>query len=546
MANKHLVTQGELNNTIAGLGALADNLSQHVNQSFSEAHGWSIVDSAYFDTGGNYHTDFGNNSTLVPIPGVYNTGVNNDNTLATPGSVDLHWTLVQSASKTYPGPDAPIITPLPSGYASSGPNSQAIGARVSGTVSDGTYKFRLTFNLTGLNAATAIINGVWSSDNTTKAVLLNGNTTGYTCGSGTQKKQPANQFQLNGGFLPGVNTLEFVVSNSDGPVSLRVELTGRAAVGGVFSIPGVYNTGVTDSGSLDTLGGPDKHWTLIQSADSGNPGPNAIVISKLDPTWSPNTSVSQWIGPRTDASVNAPAGDYVYRLTFDLTGYIASTALVKGTFVSDDITTQVLLNGQVTGVTNTTTNLSNTKKYTTSFVLASGFQAGTNTLDFKVNNKSGGGTGLRVELTGTASPSGTNVTSRVLRLTIGGEVFYIPAQLSGGIDGQADPTIQQSSGIVSPQSADPAYDLTVGSPTVARIVTAFADTLNAISQSASDALVEHAGSAAESVHGGLSWQTEQTFTSAAYLVGRRTVNITIDGVPYKIVADTNVKGPLNS
>ena len=240
-------------------------------------------------------------------------------------------------------------------------------------------------------------------------------------------------------------------------------------------------------------------------------------------------------------------GNYTYRLSFDLTGYIPATAILKGTFVSDDTVYQVLLNGQITGINNgaaNTTN-SNTKQYTTSFVITAGFQAGLNTLDFFVYNGVTN-TGLRVEINGTAAKAGNNLVSRVLRLTIGGNVFYIPAQASGGLDGTPDPAIPSFSGIVSPQSADPASDLTAGSPTSAELVTTFAALLNAISDSASNALFQHAGSPAEGVHGGLSWQQDSIVTTGGYLVGRRTVNLLINGVQYKLVADTNVSGPLNS
>ncbi len=546
MSFKHLVTQDELRTTIDSLNALADNLDEHVNQSLSKAHGWNIIDSTYLDTGGNYHTDFGNQSTLVSIPGLYNTGVNNNNTLANPGSTDQHWTMIQSASKTYPGPAAVIETPLKPTYATDGPNSQWIGAAVAGNVTGGTYKFRISFDLTGLNAASAIISGRWAVDNHATALLLNGNSTGYTLPGSTWTQQPTSQFQLSGPFLPGVNTLDFVVVGTGGPASLRVEINGKAAVGGAFSIPGIYNTGVNSDGTLARLGSADQHWTLIQSSSPTFYGPNAYVVNPLDSTWAKNTAISPWIGPSVGSgSTNFPSGSYTYRLTFNLTGYVPGATVLKGTFVSDDLTTAVLLNGQVTGVTNTPLGTTKSKSFTWSFVITSGFLAGVNTLDFVVNNATTH-TGLRVEITGTAPKSGSGQVSRVLRLTVGGTVLYIPCQQSGGLDGTLDPAIPVFTGIVSPQSADPATDLTVGSPTSTELVTTFADVLSAISGAASDTLLQHAGSPAETVHSGISFQPDQVFTTGGFLAGRRTVNILISGVQYKIVADTNLSGPLNS
>lgn len=546
MSVKSLVTQDELRTTIDSLNALADNLDEHVNQSLSLAHGWNLVNHTYLDTGGNYQTDFGSAASLISIPGLFNTGVNNNNTLASPGTVDQHWTMVQSASAAHPGPQAYIGNPIPNGYASSGPNSQALFAAPDGTtgVSGGTYIFRITFDLTGLNPATAVISGVWNSDNSTTGILLNGNATGYTSGS-TFNVQPAAQFLLNGPFLPGVNTLDFVISNSGGPVSVRVEVSGKASVGGAFSIPGVFNTGVNSNGSLAPLASIDQHWRLIQSPSPVNPGPNALVINGLDSSWARNSPLSQWIGPGSNAGgANYTLGNYIYRLTFDLTGFVPGAAILKGSWFSDDVTTSVLLNGQVTGVTNALLTSSHTKNVSTSFVITSGFQAGVNTLDFVVNNTATH-TGLKVEITGTAPRAGSNLSSLVLRLTVGGNVLYIPCQHSGGMDGVPDPAIPVFTGIVSPQSADPATDLTVGSPTSTELVTTFASVLSAISGSSSDTLLQHAGSPAETVHSGISFQPDQIFTTGGYLVGRRTINILLGGIQYKIVGDTSVGGPLN-
>lgn len=539
MAFKSLVTQDELKTTIAGLNALADNLSEHVNQSLSKAHGWSIIDTAYLDSGGIYQTDFGQ-SGFASIPGLSNTGVNNDGTLAAPGSVDTHWSLILSPDPAAPGPSAFIASPLTTKWSSNGPKSQWISPAADSTKQrkKGSYKWRVTFNLSGFNPASALIKGSWVSDDKTTTVLLNGIVTGIT-GPANFSKQPSagTAFSFNTGFVAGVNTLDFIVSNSGGgPTGIRVEVTGVASSGGVFPVPGLFNTGVNGSGVVLPQGSIDPHWTLIESSDPSNPGPN-LFLMKLGGGYAPNTSLSAWIGPRV--SGNVPTGNYKYRLSFDLTGFSPNTTILRGQFWSNDITQNVYLNGVALGLTNT----NNGKKYPTVFVITTGFVSGINTLDFVVhtNNQD---SGLRVEVTGTSSNSGTGLTSRVLRLTIGGNVFYFPCQQSGGLDGTPDPTIPSFSGIISPQSADPATDLTVGSPTPAELVTTFSDTLNAIANAASDTLLQHAGDQPESVHSGLSFQSDSIVNTAGNLVGRRTVNILINGVQYKIVGDFSPNGPL--
>jgi hypothetical protein len=541
MANEHLVTQGELADTIRGLDALANNLNEHVNQSLSKSHGLSLLSTAYLDSGGIYHTDFGQTG-YQPIPGLHNTGVNDDGTLATLGTVDTHWTLILSPDPVTPGPSTFVSNPIKSNWSSNGPKSQWISPAINASVSrkSGSYKFRITFNLSGFNPASAIISGSWVSDNKTTAVLLNGIVTGYTSPANFSKQPGAGAvFTLNSGFVPGVNTLDFIVNNDGGPVGIRVEVSGIATAGGVFAIPGLYATGVNDSNTVLPQGSVDPHWTLIQSADSNFPGPQAYVY-KLQGSYgyAPNSATSVWISPRPQG--DSAAGLYRYRLTFDLTGFNPNATILKGRFWSNDRTLNVYVNGIATGITNP----ENGKRYPTSFVITSGFLDGLNTIDFEVTTNHED-TGFRCEISGTASTTGSGLEAHVLRINIGGNVFYVPTQASGGLDGEPDPVIPVFTGIISPQSADPASDLTVGSPTPAKLITTFAEALNVISDAASTALSGHAGDSAENVHGGLSWQQDAIYTTTAYLVGRRSINIILDGVPYKIVADTNVNGPIN-
>jgi hypothetical protein len=547
MALGKLVTQGELANTIRGLDALANNLNEHVNQSLSQAHGWNTANGAYLDSGGIYQTDFGQ-SGFVPIPGIANTGANNDGTLASPGSVDSHWTLVLSADPSFPGPNAFIASPPSGAWSSNGPKSQWISPSANGTQNrkPGAYKYRLTFNLSGLNPASALVKGSWVSDNKTTTVLLNGITTGFTNPSNFSKQPSAGTpFQFTTGFVPGVNTLDFIVNNAaSSPTGIRVELIGLASAGGVSLIPTLFNTGVlADNTTQAPQGSVDLHWTLFQSPDPPNHGPNAFVRAVV-PQWLPNgTRPSKWIGPRVTG--NSANGIYIFRASFDLTGFSPNATIVKGQWFSDQRTIDVRINGISTGLKSGISQ----GTIPTSFVIASNFLAGINTLDFVVQRPDDGTgnlypVGFRCEVSGTSATGGSGLQPRVVRLDIDGNVFYTPAQASGGLDGETDPAIPSFTGIVSPQSADPADDLTVGSPASAELVTAFGLTLDPISQAAIDALLQHAGASAQGTHGGLTWQVENVFTTAAYLVGRRTINVLIGGVPYKIVADTNPNGPI--
>lgn len=102
-----------------------------------------------------------------------------------------------------------------------GPNSDA---QLNGPA--GNYDYRTTFSLAGLNAESASIKGVWSTDNAGVDILLNGASTGNTAGG----FQSFYNLAITTGFVDGLNTLDFIVNNADGPTGLRTELVGTADV----------------------------------------------------------------------------------------------------------------------------------------------------------------------------------------------------------------------------------------------------------------------------------------------------------------------------
>lgn len=120
------------------------------------------------------------------------------------------------------------------------------------------------------------------------------------------------------------------------------------------------------------------------------------------PPYIGDDSLSAWIGPNNDPQVDGPVGTYDYRTTFDLTGFYPSTATITGGWSSDNNGLQILLNGVDTG--NPGTSFTQFSIGFAPFSITTGFKPGINTLDFLVNN-GGGPTALRVEMTGTATPT---------------------------------------------------------------------------------------------------------------------------------------------
>jgi hypothetical protein len=160
---------------------------------------------------------------------IFNTGVSNTNTLLAAGAVDPHYlitTNLVSGNSAF----VPSVTGYPFGccWVPQGPNSQWIAPSTDTNGPVGYYTYTTTFDLTGLNPATAILNGIWTTDNNGGNIILNGNNLGFTT-SFTSFFAFNNLFSATSGFVPGINTLQFVVFNGGGPTGLRVEVSGSAA-----------------------------------------------------------------------------------------------------------------------------------------------------------------------------------------------------------------------------------------------------------------------------------------------------------------------------
>src|SRR5258708_1455832 len=202
---------------------------------------------------------------------------------------------------------------------------------------------------------------------------------------------------------------------------------------------GVNNGGTASSGSGPLLGGAaDTHWTCSVNCsgsafqavgatpaehaafssistgwpvpftqNSSNNGNGPWVASALSGT----RSLSQWISSQSDVAAIMGALEYDYSETFDLTGFIAATAELKGLFASDNFILGIFVNGVLVTGTANTGGLS----FKTAFDLVNGvngvvFNAGMNTITFKTQDgkdPNPNPTGLLVEFTSaTAGTSG--------------------------------------------------------------------------------------------------------------------------------------------
>jgi hypothetical protein len=224
------------------------------------------------------------------------------------------------------------------------------------------------------------------------------------------------QWQLNGANLSGMVDNQLVISNVTFNVEGSYQLVATNAFGSTTSkvaqvtagaaFTELYATAIDANGTLMEGGEGiiDPHYTLWESSDPNNLGPNAIAWADAYPlanknglfaNYGPN---SQWIG--TVANGGSGAGQYVFRTTFLLDSTVPATASLEGTWWLNSGGIDILLNGSSIGpLAVDALPLRNQS----TFSVASGFTPGLNTMDFVITNASAGAypqPGLRVELQG--------------------------------------------------------------------------------------------------------------------------------------------------
>ncbi len=149
------------------------------------------------------------------IPGLFNTGVNNDGLVISQGSLEQHYTMTGDSYQSYVIGTAGAWVSPPVDASWIAPTSETIDDPVA------TYIYTTTFDLTGFDSTTASITGMWATDNDA-VIFLNGNNTGNS--KDIYGYTSLDPFSISTGFVSGLNVLEFRVNNSfsnfDNPTAL--------------------------------------------------------------------------------------------------------------------------------------------------------------------------------------------------------------------------------------------------------------------------------------------------------------------------------------
>ena len=130
----------------------------------------------------------------------------------------------------------------------------------------------------------------------------------------------------------------------------------------------------------------DPHWTLVSvpAVPAASPlefGTNTQLLINPIAQWIGPDYASSWIAPANDINNDGPEGDYDFQTCFILPA--SDTVTISGQLAADDYVSEVLLNGNPTGLSVTNTSAGS---QWVSFTLTGAGVAGSNTLDFIVHN----------------------------------------------------------------------------------------------------------------------------------------------------------------
>ena len=172
----------------------------------------------------------------APITTLFSTGVDDFAALLPDYAADLHYTLVGSPAPFGVAPAVAVgtadlpLTWVANTLTSRWVNPDGVGGLMADWHPGGTYVYETTFSLTGFDPSTVVIELAWAADDAsvpgTDYIMINGVALppgGFGSGTGPDPGSYAGlhpkvlSAASSPFFLPGLNTLSFVVGNAGSP-----------------------------------------------------------------------------------------------------------------------------------------------------------------------------------------------------------------------------------------------------------------------------------------------------------------------------------------
>jgi PEP-CTERM motif len=162
---------------------------------------------------------------------IFNTGESSGGPALASGQTDSHYSLISAPAGV---PLTAIATAPNAAWTANTATADWIGTVSGGALSSavGTYDYQTKFDLTGDNPSTALLSGLWTSDNQ-GCIFLNGTNTG-DC-TGETAFGSLQSFSISTGFTSGINTIDFIIDNGGGPTGVIAEVSGTVSSGSVGS-----------------------------------------------------------------------------------------------------------------------------------------------------------------------------------------------------------------------------------------------------------------------------------------------------------------------
>ena len=164
------------------------------------------------------------------IPVIRSTGTDANGALLPEGAIDPNWTITAKPGVTGTFPAIATKAIAPPAWFPNRSNSRWISSIANSGLGDaaGNYTYRTTFDLTDFDLSTVQVRMQVSADDEVVDIKLNNQSLGLkVSGPGGIPFRLSHGFQINSGFVAGVNTLEFVVFNANSivnPTGIQAQL----------------------------------------------------------------------------------------------------------------------------------------------------------------------------------------------------------------------------------------------------------------------------------------------------------------------------------